>query len=354
MTIAVAVSGGVDSLYALLSLKGVFGGPVHDVIALHARFRDESLKDPVPGLAERCRDFGIPFHVLDLRRVFDEKVVHPFMNAYVHGRTPNPCALCNRHMKFGQLLDAAEQLGADRLATGHYADVVEHPVYGSVLRSGKDVKKDQSYFLGLVPRERVRKLLFPLAHLTKAQIRSIMADHGIAVPLSQESQEICFVPNDDYRAFLTASGVSLPGGGPMVLADGHVIGKHKGLWQYTEGQRRGLGIAWSEPLYVIGKDRSRNALILGDARSLATRSCVASHLNLFVPSNLWPNELFVRVRYRQKAVPAEVRIVGSDEDATRMLIRFETPQIPTAPGQLAVVFDADGCLLAGGILCKDN
>ena len=160
------------------------------------------------------------------------------------------------------------------------------------------------------------------------------------------------MPDDDYRAFLKGIGVRLPAGGPMVLLDGHVVGRHGGLWQYTEGQRRGLGVSWTEPLYVIGKDRSRNALLLGTADELPVNACAAGELNFLVPPELWPHELRVRTRYRQKAVPADIRLVGGGEsgmDATaRMLIRFHQPQLPSAPGQLAAVFDEHGHVLAGG------
>ena len=145
---------------------------------------------------------------------------------------------------------------------------------------------------------------------------------------------------------------------PMVLLDGHVVGRHGGLWQYTEGQRRGLGVSWTEPLYVIGKDRSRNALLLGTADELPVNACAAGELNFLVPPELWPHELRVRTRYRQKAVPADIRLVGGGEsgmDATaRMLIRFHQPQLPSAPGQLAAVFDEHGHVLAGGIICKER
>lgn len=166
------------------------------------------------------------------------------------------------------------------------------------------------------------------------------------------------MPDDDYRAFLKGIGVRLPAGGPMVLLDGHVVGRHGGLWQYTEGQRRGLGVSWTEPLYVIGKDRSRNALLLGTADELPVNACAAGELNFLVPPELWPHELRVRTRYRQKAVPADIRLVGGGEsgmDATaRMLIRFHQPQLPSAPGQIAAVFDEHGHVLAGGIICKER
>lgn len=357
MSIAVAVSGGTDSLYALASLCRE--RPARDILAIHARFRDtEPESDPVPALKARCRELGVEFHVLDLREQFEALIIRPFVDAYVSGRTPNPCVRCNAQIKFGLLLDEAERLGADQLATGHYVRLEEHPRYGLALRQGEDDTKDQSYFLALVPAERLHKAVFPLGTTRKSAVRDTLEAWGLPVPLPGESQEICFIPDDDYRSFLKASGVRLPAGGPMVLEDGLVVGRHGGLWQYTEGQRRGLGVSWKEPLYVIGKDRTRNALLLGTAAELPVNSCAADELNFVVPPALWPNDLWVRVRYRQKAIPADVHLVGGGPDGTdgtaRMLVRFHSPQLPYAPGQLVAVFDEHGYVLAGGIIRKDR
>ncbi len=353
MTIAVAVSGGADSLYALASLHREHPGKV---FAFHARLKEPTPEDdPVPGLTVLCRDMGIPLHVVDLREMFFQRIIRPFAESYARGETPNPCVRCNALVKFGLWMDEARKLGADRLATGHYVALVEHPRYGVALHQGDDETKDQSYFLALTPVERLRNAVFPLAHVRKSEVRAALAEWGLPVPIPRESQEICFVPDDDYRAFLRETGVRLPaGGGPMVLRDGHIVGRHGGLWQYTEGQRRGLGVSWTEPLYVIGKDRSRNALLLGTAAELPVTGCAAGDLNFLVPPSLWPHELRVRTRYRQKAIPADVRLMGGGEtgmdETARMLIRFHQPQLPSAPGQLAAVFDEYGHVLAGGIL----
>ena len=263
MTIAVAVSGGADSLYAMASLQREYPG---QVIAFHVLQKDTPPEDdPVPGLEASCRALGVPLHILDLQEAFFRQIVRPFAEGYAHGETPNPCVRCNALVKFGLWMDEARKLGADRLATGHYVSLAEHPRYGMALRQGADEAKDQSYFLALTPMSRLKKAVFPLARIRKSEVRAALAEWGLSVPLPRESQEICFVPGDDYRAFLKGIGVRLPAGGPMVLLDGHVVGRHGGLWQYTEGQRRGLGVSWTEPLYVIGKDRSRNALLLGTA-----------------------------------------------------------------------------------------
>ena len=302
MTIAVAVSGGADSLYAMASLQREYPG---QVIAFHALQKETSPEDdPVPGLEASCRSLGVPLHILDLQEAFFRQIVRPFAESYAHGETPNPCVRCNALVKFGLWMDEARKLGADRLATGHYVSLAEHPRYGMALHQGADEAKDQSYFLALTPINRLKNAVFPLARVRKTEVRAALAEWGLSVPLPRESQEICFVPDDDYRAFLKGIGVRLPAGGPMVLLDGHVVGRHGGLWQYTEGQRRGLGVSWTEPLYVIGKDRSRNALLLGTADELPVNACAAGELNFLVPPELWPHELRVRTRYRQKAVPS--------------------------------------------------
>lgn len=343
MTIAVAVSGGVDSLYALAALRS----QGEDVFALHARFLspDPRRADPAPGLAEACRVLHVPFHVLDLTDSFRRLVMEPFIHAYTVAQTPNPCALCNRRLKFGLLMDAARELGADRLATGHYATLTNHPVYGPSLGRASDSIKDQSYFLALVPIERLQAAVFPLARRTKNAVRVQVVGQGITVPLPHESQEICFVPNDDYRTFLESEGCVLPGPGAIVLTDGRRIGSHNGLWRYTEGQRRGLGVAWSEPLYVIRKNLHDNTLVAGSKAETTGSFCTAGNVNLLADPAVWPAEIFVQVRYRQVAAPAEVTV--SDNG---LHIRFHTPQPLPAPGQVAAVFDAQGHALAGGII----
>lgn len=239
MTIAVAVSGGADSLYAMASLQREYPG---QVIAFHALQKETSPEDdPVPGLEASCRALGVPLHILDLQEAFFRQIVRPFAESYAHGETPNPCVRCNALVKFGLWMDEARKLGADRLATGHYVSLAEHPRYGMALHQGADEAKDQSYFLALTPISRLKNAVFPLARVRKSEVRAALAEWGLSVPLPRESQEICFVPDDDYRAFLKGIGVRLPAGGRWSCSTGMSWGRHGGLWQYTEGQRRGLG-----------------------------------------------------------------------------------------------------------------
>ncbi|MBQ4132112.1 MAG: tRNA 2-thiouridine(34) synthase MnmA [Desulfovibrionaceae bacterium] len=348
-TVAVGLSGGLDSLMAAWELAQAG----YRVIGLHARFLDGvDCEVRLNALQRACEFIGVPLEVADLRRQFELEVVQPFIAAYAAGLTPNPCALCNPRLKFGLLLEHALRLGADRLATGHYARKGRwRPCAGEsgseyiVIYPAHDQSKDQGYFLALVPPESLRRAVFPLHCKSKPEIRQKARELGIPLPVPKESQEICFVPNDDYRAFLLERKAALPGEGPVCLSNGREIARHRGVWQYTEGQRRGLGIAWSEPLYVLGKDLKRNSLMVGPAGELKSWECMAGQLNFYVPFNLWPEQLLVRLRYRQKALPARVRIVDG-----KMHISYAEPQAPAAKGQLAAVYHPDGFILGGGII----
>ncbi|SHJ46724.1 tRNA 2-thiouridine(34) synthase MnmA [Halodesulfovibrio aestuarii] len=340
MTIAVAVSGGIDSLYALLTLKE----QGYDIFALHAHFL-APCKEREEAIGAMCATLGIPFHAVDLHEEFERFVVTPFMDEYIHGRTPNPCALCNATMKFGALLREAEKLGAEQIATGHYAVLENHPVYGRTLSRGHDPKKDQSYFLSLVPKQQLKKALFPLGKKKKEDIKAELEERGIAPAYPSESQEICFVPNDDYRAFLINRGATLGSGGNMELTDGTVVGKHNGLWQYTEGQRKGLGIAWKEPLYVICKELEKNVLLVGPKAELLSTGCIVSNMNYLVSKKHWGENLLVRTRYRQQPIPVTI----SEQD-DMLIVTYNEPQSPPASGQVCCVYDKDLTVLGGGII----
>lgn len=410
--LAVAVSGGVDSLCALcrlreqghapLALHGLFlsgdapavGGLPPGGLPLSADadaprlwripLRDEAdsrapvvpavpdlpdgidpaaLSPALPGLARACRRLGVPLYLLDARAIFARAVIQPFVRAYAQGQTPNPCALCNAAIKFGALHTAAARLRADALATGHYARLTPHPLCDRLLLApAADSRKDQGYFLALVPAQALQHAVFPLAGLTKEACRATVAAAGLDVPLPGESQEICFIPpgDDAYRDFLlrhwTADGMPPPPGGPVLLRtpEGErPIARHEGLWRYTEGQRRGLGIAYSEPLYVLGKDTDRRALLVGGRAQLAMRGCRTAPANVFLPAgsrqSALAGPLHVRLRYRQQPVAAAVRPLP-DGGLHICLDAGSGPHFPSAPGQIAAVYDADGRLLAGAVI----
>ena len=346
---AVAISGGVDSLYALVALKERGGNP----LALHARMLPPELAPAgYEAMLERmgtiCASLDVPLSILDCVDAFAAAVIDPFVRAYAAGTTPNPCAHCNVAVKFGLLFDQARNMGATHLATGHYIRL-EQTEKGAALYAGQDTAKDQSYFLSLVPKERLAFAVAPLADKSKDEIRACLASRGLEPPAPAESQEICFVPNDDYRAFLEARaakiGVALPGPGSVTLPDGTVIGQHKGLWQYTEGQRRGLGIAWREPLYVLARNMASNNLVAGSAEDLAGCEVWAKDCNYLVPPEEWPKTVLIRTRFRQKPRPAHARIEG-----TNLVLTEETPSGPHACGQIATVYDSAMRVLGGGVI----
>ena len=369
-TVAVAVSGGVDSLCAVVMLRNAG----FRVLALHGLFLPDGPTAAPAGMAEACATLGVPLHVADLRAAFQREVLSPFAAAYAQGRTPNPCACCNRAIKFGVLLDTALALGADRLATGHYARLVpgldastnagrgENSEAYPLLAAAADAAKDQSYFLSLVPRQRLHRALFPLHGQNKEQTRAIVAAAGLVVPLPSESQDICFAPpaaqagmsaTEAYRPFLErhwqAAGTIAPGPGPVLLLDAQgnrrEIGRHRGLWRYTEGQRKGLGIAHTEPLFVLTKDSATNTLVVGPRALLGITSCITGPANIALPESMWPAKLLVRLRHRQRPCPASVRVEGE-----RLNIALDEPQFPTAPGQVAAVYDEEGRVLAAGVV----
>ena len=358
-TVAVAVSGGGDSLCALLLLRRAG----HKVLALHGRFLPEGPEDAPLGLYRACAALDVPLHVVDLRQAFAREVLMPFAAAYAAGRTPNPCARCNRAIKFGALLDAALALGADRLATGHYARLVPGPDRSELplLATAQDAAKDQSYFLSLVPRQRLARAQFPLAGQDKTTTRALVAAAGLTVPLPGESQDICFVPtpekgagNEAYRPFLEsrwrAAGLDAPEPGPVLLADAQgglrEIGRHRGLWRYTEGQRKGLGISFGKPMFVTKIDPISNTVTLGENGSQYASSLIAGKVNLISADTLEaPISAQVKVRYQ--APPAPARLTPLDNGKIR--VDFQEPQRSVTPGQAAVFYDGD-LVLGGGII----
>lgn len=383
MKTAVAVSGGIDSLYALTTLKE----QGHDVFALHARFI-ENQNDVVPALQKTCDFLNIPLHVVDLKEEFNKEVIAPFFAFYQNAQTPNPCALCNKDMKFGKLFEKAKELGAEKLATGHYVRLANFENnltndYGMCIQCAKDDKKDQSYFLALTKIENLQSSLFPLAEKTKEQIRQELIDKNIPIPCPKESQEICFVPNDDYRAFLLNNGehyhFTAENAGNVYYLDPKTketkrIAEHKGLWAYTEGQRKGLGIAWSEPLYVVKRNKENNSLYVSTKEAINTQFAVADRLNFLVPPHLWEGQLYARTRFREKQSPCKVYIKNTqaklevlidnphtanalltirpllEDTNTQLCVEFTEEKQIYASGQILAVYDNKGFLLAGGIL----
>jgi tRNA-specific 2-thiouridylase len=335
--IGVAVSGGADSLQSLILLRDQGCAPT----AVHALLTPERRSGDAlcTAIQEQCRILGLECLFLDLRQQFKTRVMDPFVRGYLAGLTPNPCALCNREIKFNLMIQKVREKGLDILATGHYARLEK-----GGLRRGRDRTKDQSYFLALVNKSRLKQVLFPLGREKKTTVLADLAAMGLTPCAGRESLEVCFVPGD-YKDFLQSQHPELPGPGPIVDSSGQKLGEHGGLWRHTLGQRRGLGIAHAHPLYVLDKDLRSNALVVGPWEELRAHGLQVRDLNLLVPLADWPDRVLVQTRYRQGPTSGQVRLL---EPGT-LDVRLDEPQHRPTPGQVAAFYDQDR-LLGGGII----
>ncbi len=365
-TIAVAMSGGVDSstVAAVLRAQG------HPVIGLTMQLWNQRRLAGREGMPEsvqgRCcslddvydarrvaETIGIPYYVVNHERRFEDEVVRPFVQEYLSGRTPIPCSLCNNHLKFDQLLIVARQIGADRLATGHYACVDFDQDTGRwLLKRPTDRSKDQTYFLFGLSQEQLSRTLFPLGRMTKPEVRELARQHGLALAEKPDSQEICFVPGGDYKRFLDAylgeQGDALPDtAGELVTTNGEVIGEHGGIHNFTVGQRKGLGIARGSPLYVIQIKGDTRQVVVGGAEDLYAKTLRARRVNLISVEKLdQPMRVSVKIRHRHEPAPALAEQAGPDE----VLVTFDEPQRAVTPGQAAVFYDGDNVVGGGWII----
>lgn len=382
--IVVAMSGGVDSSVAAALLKE----QGHEVIGIMLRlwsepgtYEDDGLErvvqnkccslEAVDDARRVARKLDIPFYLVNVEQEFKENVVDLFYREYVAGRTPNPCLTCNRHIRFTLLLNRALALNADYLATGHYVRVDDHPLTGKRrLRRGIDPGKDQSYVLHVLNQEQLAHACFPLGGYTKPEVRAMAAERGMSVASKPESQEICFVAQNDYRGFIDrytinlaekeenapvavgATGgklIQIPRPGPIYDQAGKQLGRHRGLAYYTIGQRKGLGLNSPEPLHVLKIDAEQNALVVGPAEGLLRATCTVAKMHYVsgeVPTE--PFDAWVRIRYK---APEEQAVV-TPIDAEHAQITFARPQRSITPGQAAVFYsgvDQDE-VLGGGII----
>ena len=348
--VLVAMSGGVDSSVAarLLKERGfdcvgctmrLFGGDENPAKSEKTCCSLDDVED-ARGVAFRL---GMPFYVFNLTDSFQKCVIAPFIDSYRNGRTPNPCIDCNRYLKFEKLYERAQALSCDAIATGHYARICFDGEKYS-LKKALDPSKDQSYVLYSLTQEQLRRTLFPLGELTKQQTRELAESHGFLNAKKPDSQDICFVPDGDYAAFIErTTGLVFPEG-DFVSPEGKVLGRHKGIIRYTVGQRRGLGVSAKEPLYVAAIDPERNTVTLTGESGFRIDTVYAERVNMISGELLTaPIRAKVKLRYRQPERPATV----SMEDG-RLRICFDEPQRAPAPGQAAVLYGEDGETVLGG------
>jgi tRNA-specific 2-thiouridylase len=356
------MSGGVDSstVAAMLCAEG------HNVIGLTMQLWNQRRLAGREGMPEsvqgRCcslddvydarrvaQQIGIPYYVVNHEERFERDVIRPFVAEYVSGRTPIPCSLCNNHLKFDQLLIVAQQIGAERVATGHYARLAFDEARGRwLLKRPADSSKDQTYFLFGLTQTQLSRTIFPLGEMTKPEVRELARQHGLGLAGKPDSQEICFVPGGDYKRFIDAylaeQGEALPEtAGELVTTNGEVIGEHSGIHNFTVGQRKGLGVATGSPLYVIQISGASKQVVVGGEDHLYSRTLRARRVNLIAVDDLHePMPVSVKIRHRHEPAPAMIEKTGGDE----ILVTFNQPQRAITPGQAAVFYD--GNIVVGG------
>ncbi|WP_263356894.1 tRNA 2-thiouridine(34) synthase MnmA [Acidicapsa ligni] len=356
-TIAVAMSGGVDSstVAAMLRAEGA------EVIGLTLQLWDQNRLAGKAGVPTRstgrccslddvydarrvAETLDIPYYVVNQQERFEQDVVKPFVNEYLAGRTPIPCSLCNNHLKFDQLLRTARQIGADRIATGHYARNEYDPIRDRwILKRPSDLAKDQTWFLGGLTQEQLAHTLFPLGHLQKPEVREIARQSHLALADKPDSQEICFIPGGDYKQFITnyleEQGQQVPdSAGDLVTATGERLGAHEGIHNFTIGQRKGLGVTSPNPLYVLQIDSASHRVTVGEESELNSKSFRVKDLNwISIPDLTEPIRVQAKIRHRHD--PAWAWLQPDGEGFA--LATFDEPQRAVTPGQCAVFYDGD-------------
>ena len=342
MKIAVAMSGGVDSSVAAVLLKEAG----HEVTGVTMRITDNTRAEK--DAADIAGRLGITHHVIDLRELFTEKIIDYFCGEYGRGRTPNPCVLCNRHIKFGALREEAERLGAEYFATGHYTRIEQDSRGRYILKKGRNKHKDQSYFLYRLTQGQLGRTMFPVGEMTKDEVRKIAAEMGLSSATRPESQEICFIPDNDHAAFVARYTAETSRPGPIRDEDGQTVGQHRGITQYTIGQRKGLGIAAAEPLYVTDIEPASDTVVVGTKEQIYDTELMADDLNwIAIDAPERPIPVKAKIRHRHAEAEATVEPRG---DGT-IYVKFSLPQAAITPGQSVVFYDGDK-VLGGGTIIK--
>lgn len=339
--ILVAMSGGVDSAAAAIILKKeniVCGG----TLVLCGSNESYDAKTV-------CEHIGIPHYVFDEKKRFKTFVMDSFAECYMRGETPNPCIVCNKKIKFGVLLDNAISLGYEKIATGHYARVELDSGSGRyLLKKAKDKNKDQSYVLYTLSQEVLSRCVFPISDFTKDEIRDIVSEAGLNIAGKKESQDICFIPDKDYRKFLAEEYGVRGNAGDFVLSNGEIVGRHNGTFAYTTGQRKGLGVSYKTPLYVVGKDIENNRVILGENSDLYKKRIYIKDTN-WIPMETLTTKIRAegKVRYSQSVSGCIINPL----EGKRAVVEFDDPQRAPTEGQSAVFYDGD-TVIGGGVVTK--
>ncbi len=334
--VLIGMSGGVDSSVAAYLLKEEGYEVIGITMSLFSKDNDQSVIDA----KKVCEKLNIEHHVVTYIKEFKNHIIDNFIKSYLNAQTPNPCIECNKYLKFGLLWEEAKKLNCDYIATGHYAKIED----GKLCKI--DSPKDQSYFMYKINKEVLNHILLPLnTYNNKEEIRLIAERENLVTARKKDSQDICFIENGDYTSFLENNLDKLPNKGEFVLKNGEVIGHHKGIIYYTIGQRKGLGISYTHPLYVIKIDKNKNQIVLGEEKDLYSNTIIITDINILVDK--LPNICEGKIRYKYSPTPCNIEIL----DTNNIKVRFNEPVKSATPGQALVLYDNDICL--GGGTIKD-
>lgn len=319
-----------------------------DIFALHMLIPTGDMAVCAEKAGAVARRLNIPFYTVDVEKPFTEEVIHYFIDEYLQGRTPNPCVVCNKQIKLGVLLERALSLGAEKIATGHYARATYNEESGRfILRKGADRAKDQSYFLSTLRQEQLARILLPLGEMSKTEVKDYASRLGFKDLSERESQDVCFIPHGDYKEFLLGRiPQGLTNSGDIVDTKGRILGKHRGIFSFTIGQRRGLGLPDTTPFYVLGFNVEKKQVIIGKKEDLYRQDCIVEKVNwVSIREITQALEVKTRIRYKHREAPAMLTPV----DAATVRVRFQEPQKAITPGQVAVFYEGD-VVVGGGFI----